>query len=71
MFISEVKTSISSISGNNKEKTIIKDDLFDVEMKNNDNNNNNTTTSEEFNSIKVIKSKIFNDQRTNEKKEFI
>ena len=64
MFISEIKTSISSTSENNKEKTVIKDNSFDVEMKNNDNNNNDATTSKKFNSIKITKSKIFNDQRT-------
>ena len=59
---SKVKTSILSISGNHKRKTIIKDNSSDIEMKNN--NSNDATISEEFNSIKVIKSKIFNDQRT-------
>ena len=40
------------------------DNSFNIEMKNNNNNNNDATTSEEFNSIKIIKSKIFNEQRT-------
>ena len=64
MFISEVKTSTFNTDENNKEKTIIKDNLLNVEMKNNNNNNNDTIISKEFNSIKIIKSKIFNDQRT-------
>ena len=62
MSILEVKTL--STSENNKEKTIIKDNSSDVEIKNNDNNNSNAIISEKFNSIKIIKSKIFNDQRT-------
>ena len=62
MFISRVKTF--SINGNNKEKTVIKNNSSDVEMKNNDNNSSDATTSKKFNSIKIIKSKIFNDQRT-------
>ena len=64
MSISEVKNFIFSTSGNDKEKTVIKDNSSNVEMKNNDNNNNDTTISKEFNSIKIMKSKIFNDQRT-------
>ena len=64
MSISEAKISTFSTSENNKEKTIIKDDSFDVEMKNNDNNSSGATTSEKFNSIKIIKSRIFNNQRT-------
>ena len=62
MFISKVKTF--NTSGNNKEKTIIKDNLSNVKIKNNDNNSSGATTSEKFNNIKIIKSKIFNDQRT-------
>ena len=64
MFISKIKISILSTSGNNKGKTVIKDNSSDVEMKDNDNNSSDTTTSEEFNNIKIIKLKIFNDQRT-------
>ena len=62
MFISKVK--IFSTSENNQIKTIIKDNSFDVKMKNNDNNSSDATTSKKFNNIKIIKSKIFNDQRT-------
>ena len=64
MFISEVKTLTFNIGGNNKGKTVIKDNSFDIEMKNNDNNSSDITISEKFNSIKIIKSKIFNNQRT-------
>ena len=64
MSISRVKTSTSNISGNNKEKIVIKSNSSNVKIKNNDNNNNDATTSETFNNIKIIKSKIFNDQRT-------
>ena len=63
MSISGAKTSTFSTSENDKEKTVIKDNSSDVEMKDNDSNNSDTTTSEEFNSIKIIKSKIFNNQR--------
>ena len=68
MFISRVKTSTSNTSENNKEKTIIKNISFDVEMKNNDNDNSDATPSEKFNNIKIIKPKISNDQRTKLKK---
>ena len=64
MSTSEAKTPISNTSGNNKRKTVIKDNSSDVEMKNNDNNSSDAITSKEFNSIKITKSKIFNDQRT-------
>ena len=64
IFISEVKASILNTSGNRKEKTINLDNSFDFEMKNNDDNSNDTIASEKFNSIKIIKSKIFNDQWT-------
>ena len=64
MSTSEVKISTFSTSGNDKEKIVIKDNSSDIEMKNNDNNNNGATISEKFNSIKIIKSKIFNDQWT-------
>ena len=67
MFISEVKIFILSTSGNNKRKTVIKDNSSDIEMKNNNNNSSDATTSEKFNSIKIIKSKIFNDQRSKSK----
>ena len=62
MFISEVKISTSNTNENNKEKTIIKDNSSDVKIKNN--NSNDAITSKKFNSIKIIKSKIFNEQRT-------
>ena len=64
MFISKVKTSTFSTNENNKKKTVIKDNSSDVEMKNNNNNNSDATTSKKFNSIKITKSKIFNNQRT-------
>ena len=64
MFISKVKTSIFNTSENHKRKTVNLDNSSDVKMKNNDNNSSDTTISEEFNSIKIVKSKIFNDQRT-------
>ena len=64
MSTSKVKTPISSTSGNNKEKTVIKNNSSDVEMKDNDNNNSGATTPKEFNNIKITKSKIFNDQQT-------
>ena len=64
MFISKVKIFIFNTSENNKRRTVIKDNSSDVEMKNNNNNNSDAITSKEFNSIKITKSKIFNDQRT-------
>ena len=64
MFISKIKIFTSNTSGNNKEMTFDINNSSDVEMKNNDDDNGDTTTSEKFNSIKIIKSKIFNDQRT-------
>ena len=62
MSILEIKILISSTSENNKEKTVIKNNSSDIEMKNN--NNNDAITSEKFNNIKIIKPKIFNEQRT-------
>ena len=62
MSISEVKTSTFNTSKNKKEKTVIKNNSFDIEMKNN--NSSDITTLKEFNNIKIAKSKIFNDQRT-------
>ena len=64
IFISKIKTSTSNTSENIKEKTVIKDNSSDVKMKNNDDNNSDAITSKEFNSIKIIKSKIINHQRT-------
>ena len=64
MSTSEAKTSTPSTSGNNKGKTVIKDNSPDVEMKDNDNNSSGATTPEEFNSIKIAKPKIFSGQRT-------
>ena len=64
MSTSEVKIPTPSTSGNNKGKTVIKDNPSDVEMKNNDNNSSDATTPEESNSIKITKSKIFSGQRT-------
>ena len=63
MFISKIKIFIFNISENNKRKTINIDNSFNVKMKDNNNNNNNATISEEFNNIKIVKSKIVNDQR--------
>ena len=64
MSTSGAKTPTPSTSGNNKGKTVIKDNPPDVEMKDNDNNSSDATTSKEFNSIKIAKPKIFNGQRT-------
>ena len=62
MFISEVKISIFSTSENNKERIVNINNSFDIKMKNNDNDDSSAITSEDFNSIKIIKSKIFHDQ---------
>ena len=64
MFISKNKISTLSTSGNNKERTVIRNDSSDVEMKNNNSNNNDATTSKKLDSIKMTKSKIFSDQQT-------
>ena len=64
MFISKVKIFTFNTNENNKKKTVIKNNLSNVKMKNNNNNNSDAITSKKFNSIKIAKSKIFNDQRT-------
>ena len=64
MFISEARTSILNASGNNQGKTININNSLNVKMQNDEKNNNDTITSEDIISIKIAKSKVFNEQRT-------
>ena len=64
MFISRTRTSTFNASGNNQDKTVNINNSSNVKMQNDEKNNNNTTTSEDIISIKIAKSKIFNEQRT-------
>ena len=64
MFISETRTSILNASENNQSKTININNSSNVKMQNDEKNNNDTTTFEDIISIKIAKSKIFNEQRT-------
>ena len=64
MFISETKISIFNASGNNQDKTVNINNSSNVKMQNDEKNSNNTTTFEDIINIKIVKSKIFNEQRT-------
>ena len=64
MFISGTRTSTFNASGNNQGKTVNINNLSDVKMQNDEKSNNDMITFENIISIKIAKSKIFNEQRT-------
>ena len=64
MFTSEARTSTLNAGGNNQNKTININNSSNVKMQNDEKSNNDITTSEDIISIKIAKSKIFNEQRT-------
>ena len=64
MFISRARTPTLNASENNQDKTININNSSDVKMQNDEKSNNDTITSEDIISIKIAKSKIFNEQRT-------
>ena len=64
MSISETRIPIFNASGNNQGKAVNINNSLDVKMQNDEKSNSDTTTSEDIISIKIAKSKIFNEQQT-------
>ena len=64
MFILKARTFTFNASGNNQNKTININNSSNVKMQNDEKSNNNMITFEDIISIKIAKSKIFNEQRT-------
>ena len=62
MFILKARISTLNASGNNQNKTININNSSNVKMQNDEKSNNDTTTFEDIISIKIAKSKIFNEQ---------
>ena len=64
MFISRTRTFTFNASGNNQSKTVNINNSSDVKMQNDEKSNNDTTILEDIINIKIAKSKVFNEQRT-------